>query len=210
MQAVKHAVANSVRLCVVAPTVNVHVSDEKFKLQSGWVDDIVIVIILSFFNLILLLSLFSSTLLHFTILLFLKFTFYFFVTFTFLTNTRVLFSQFFINFLTTFFQFSPYNRLLPNSIRDFIVYEVLSNYTFLFNQIQENSGPEGKTYFLIVLFYSPVFLFLIKHDYKIGCFFLIILIMIIAIILFYFNSIWDCHIIFFSDLILFSSILIFN
>ena len=37
MQAVKHAVANSVRLCVVAPTVNVHVADEKFRLQSGWV-----------------------------------------------------------------------------------------------------------------------------------------------------------------------------
>ena len=40
MQAVKHAVANSVRLCVVAPTVNVHVADEKFKLQSGWVVNI--------------------------------------------------------------------------------------------------------------------------------------------------------------------------
>lgn len=31
----QHAIANSVRLCVVAPTVNVHIADEIHKLQSG-------------------------------------------------------------------------------------------------------------------------------------------------------------------------------
>jgi uncharacterized membrane protein len=31
----KHAIANSVRLCVVAPTVHVHIADEEHKLQSG-------------------------------------------------------------------------------------------------------------------------------------------------------------------------------
>lgn len=35
MTALENAIANSVRLCVVAPTVNVHVTGEKFKLQSG-------------------------------------------------------------------------------------------------------------------------------------------------------------------------------
>jgi predicted peroxiredoxin len=31
----KHAIANSVKLCVVAPTVHVHIADEEHKLQSG-------------------------------------------------------------------------------------------------------------------------------------------------------------------------------
>lgn len=31
----KHAIANSVRLCVVAPTVHVHIADEEHRLQSG-------------------------------------------------------------------------------------------------------------------------------------------------------------------------------
>ena len=48
--------------------------------------------------------------------------------------------------------FSPYtyNSLPENSIRDFIVYEVLTQYTFLFNQIEENSGPEGKQILLFM------------------------------------------------------------
>ena len=37
MKALENSIANSVRLCVVAPTVNVHVTGEKFKLQSGYV-----------------------------------------------------------------------------------------------------------------------------------------------------------------------------
>lgn len=35
LELLEKALANSVRLCVVAPTVNVHVGEEKFKLQSG-------------------------------------------------------------------------------------------------------------------------------------------------------------------------------
>jgi len=70
MQALESAIASSVRLCVVAPTVNVHVTDDKFKLQSG---------------------------------------------------------------------------LPESSIKDFIVHEVLSNYTFLFKQMEENSGPDGSS-----------------------------------------------------------------
>ena len=33
----QHAIANSVRLCVVAPTVTVHIADEIHRLQSGYV-----------------------------------------------------------------------------------------------------------------------------------------------------------------------------
>jgi hypothetical protein len=35
-------------------------------------------------------------------------------------------------------------RLPESSIKDFIVHEVLSNYTFLFKQLEENSGPDGE------------------------------------------------------------------
>ena len=34
-KAIEKAISGSVRLCVVAPTVNVHVADKKLKFKSG-------------------------------------------------------------------------------------------------------------------------------------------------------------------------------
>ena len=34
-------------------------------------------------------------------------------------------------------------RLLEDSIKDFIIDDVLSQYTFLFSQLQENTSPQG-------------------------------------------------------------------
>ena len=84
--------------------------------------------------------------------------------------------------------------LLENSIRDFIIFEVLSQYTFLFNQIQENSGPEGTAYF--ELFYRNTATAKIWIPY----FVLICNVLIIATfrLLFFFSSFYLLFFLFFA------------
>ena len=61
------------------------------------------------------------------------------------------------------FSTSPFytkNSLLENSIHNFIVDEVLSQYTFLFRQLEPDQGPEGPgDYFDIYIYYFYSVLF---------------------------------------------------